>query len=136
MQDKAITAITYKHEGLNRLQKHVEEEEYAKVLGQPDHRWYTSAAVASMLKWLNNHQTWLLDELHAQLDARLELLEATALRYEGVWERNRQHGKNAVVTHRGTIWCCQSSESTLDEPGTSPAWKMMAKSPQAARAKT
>jgi hypothetical protein len=66
-----------------------------------------------------------------QLQAHIEMLESSQLRYEGVHERSKQYNQGAVVTAKGTLWHCQ--QSTKDVPGTSTAWKMMAKSPQAAR---
>jgi hypothetical protein len=54
------------------------------------------------------------------------------LTYEGTWEDGRTYRRGAVTTDRGALWCAQV-ESVSARPGSSSAWKLMAKTTQASR---
>lgn len=80
--------------------------------------------VAVIAKRLFREVFALADELRF----RLEVLESTSMTYEGTYSRDKAYKSGSVVTHRGTIWHCESPDVTSAEPGRGGAWKMMAKS--------
>lgn len=59
-----------------------------------------------------------------EIRGELEVLRETALHDAGTWREGTTYRRNAVATHRGTIWCAR--EETQDRPGTSSAWRWMA----------
>ncbi len=65
----------------------------------------------------------------AELEAKLARLEQrpAGLKYVGVWRRGETYREQDVVTHGGAAWVAPFGD-TGDEPGKSPAWKLMAKS--------
>ena len=60
------------------------------------------------------------------LEARIKKLEASQLRYRGVWSEGDAYRENDICSHAGTIWIVEAG-ATQDRPGTSNAWRMMAK---------
>lgn len=61
-----------------------------------------------------------------QVAARLEALEAAQLQYLGTWEDGKDYPANTLLTDRGCLWC--SLRRTSQRPGSSPDWRLTAKS--------
>lgn len=62
----------------------------------------------------------------APLRARIGELEATALKYQGTWERDKVYGVNAGVTHHGSCWIARTA--TTREPGQPESgWQLFVK---------
>ena len=70
-------------------------------------------------------------DLGDEVRARLDLLEAQALNYRGVHDKGAQYDSGDLCTYRGGLWHCNTV--TKDAPGTSSAWRLMAKTPVAIR---
>ena len=68
-------------------------------------------------------------EMERDMAARFAIMEENSLSYEGTFAKSQHYSKGSLVTHKGGLWHCQ--EPTWDEPGTSSAWKLTAKTPQA-----
>jgi hypothetical protein len=61
-----------------------------------------------------------------ELEQRNAELEATAVRYEGIWDEQRDFHPNTMVTYGGNLWICEEVNSNV-RPGTSDDWQLMQK---------
>jgi hypothetical protein len=58
--------------------------------------------------------------------------DSPVLTYDGTWEADRAYRRGAVMTDRSALWHSQV-EGASDRPGSSSAWKLMAKTTQGSR---
>jgi hypothetical protein len=65
-------------------------------------------------------------EAHVALKAHVAELEATATRYEGIWDDQRVYHPNMMVTYGGNLWICEEANTNV-RPGTSDDWQLMQK---------
>jgi hypothetical protein len=70
------------------------------------------------------------DEVFPQLEAlrkRVEQLEATHMKYVGVWKQGTPYREGNFVTYKGAMWACRADNESAT-PGKSPAWQLAVKS--------
>src|SRR5690606_33238328 len=70
------------------------------------------------------------DDRIAELERRLEAIEAGGIAYRGVWQRSQSYSKGAAVTHKNSLWIALQPSSEGIEPGTAEAakhWQLAAK---------
>jgi hypothetical protein len=80
------------------------------------------ALAEGLVPWVRE----VLAEATAPLIARIDELEATATRYEGVWDEQRVFHPNMMVTYGGNLWICEEVNSNV-RPGQSDVWRLMHK---------
>jgi hypothetical protein len=81
-----------------------------------------AALAQGLVPWVRE----VLADATAPLIARLDELEATATRYEGVWDEQRVFHPNMMVTYGGNLWICEEVNSNV-RPGQSDVWRLMHK---------
>jgi len=79
----------------------------------------------SITERLGKQQSKTVAEIVA-LRQRIKQLEANALTDGGIWSGEKLYRPGAVTTHAGVPWVAQ--QETNERPGTSSAWRLMAKS--------
>ncbi|MEQ9464279.1 MAG: hypothetical protein RJQ10_11520 [Haliea sp.] len=75
----------------------------------------------------------LVSELASKMDAELKAIRADvaerqkslADHYTGPWRIDQEYQRNALVTHRNSLWLSLTQTDT--EPGKGPTWKMVSK---------
>lgn len=53
-------------------------------------------------------------------------LRVPSVIYRGVWKHDQEYARGDMATWDGSVWHCEA-DSTKDQPGTSPAWKLAVK---------
>lgn len=70
-------------------------------------------------------------DLLADLQKRVDALEATPIQYDGPHEQGKSYVKGTFVTHDGSLWHC--NRETTSRPGDGPAWTLAVKRGRDAR---
>jgi hypothetical protein len=81
-----------------------------------------TALAQGLVPFLNER----LAEAVAPLQERIAELEATATRYEGIWDEQRVYRLNMMVTYGGNLWIAEEVSSNV-RPGQSDVWRLMHK---------
>lgn len=71
-------------------------------------------------------QEWTFQQMNA-VGERLAALEATGIKFSGVWQRATGYQRGCVVTHQGSAWCAVRDHEEPEEPGKSDCWQLMVK---------
>ncbi|TCK31233.1 hypothetical protein EV667_1339 [Ancylobacter aquaticus] len=66
-----------------------------------------------------------LDRIDA-LEKRLAEVEASGLRFLGVWQRAVDYRRGSVVTSEGSSWVALKATSPAEKPGDCDAWALVA----------
>jgi hypothetical protein len=70
------------------------------------------------------------NEVFAPLEAlqkRVEQLEATQLKYVGIWRKGLSYLEGNLVTHSGSMWLCRAPTEGATPGSGSPHWKLVVK---------
>ena len=69
----------------------------------------------------------VVGEFIAELQKRLEALEACPVKYVGTWKRGEvEYDERTLISHRGGMWFAR--KRTTQEPGKGPDWQLAVKS--------
>ena len=77
-----------------------------------------AAALDGLLDLLNTQRDRI-----AGLENRLKAVEASGLKYAGVWQRAQTYPRGSVATHKGSAWVALA-DGVEAEPGLSAAWQL------------
>jgi hypothetical protein len=66
-----------------------------------------------------------------KFERRIERLEASQVKFCGVWKQGETYPENGLVSHQGGLWLCRAPTSSRPGSG-SPAWRLCVKKGDAA----
>lgn len=115
-------------EAYNKLMDYCINEAMLAVAktGVPANSPATYDALTTLSGAIKALQEWIAQQI-SDVARRLDQLEASGIKFAGVWQRATGYRRGCVVTHQGSAWCAIRDHDEPEEPGKSDAWQLMVK---------